>query len=160
VRAETLWRLGAGAAVVGGALRVAAAFIPYASQSWPLEALYAVIDVSLLLGLTAIYLREADGLGLAGLAGFGTAFVGLASIVGPDAQTFSVDWYQFGAALSALGMAGLGLAMSLARRMIPAAVCWIAAPIVAIVGPPDLAFQAAGALFGGGFVAAGLHFRQ
>jgi hypothetical protein len=157
---DTLWRLGAGAAILGGALRIAAAFIPYTPLSWPLEALYAVIDVSLLLGLTTIYLREADALGSAGLAGFATAFAGLASIVGPDAQTFGLDWYQAGAALSAMGTVGLGVTMLLARRMTAVAVCWIAVPIVALAGPTDLAFQAAGALFGMGFVLAGLHFRK
>jgi hypothetical protein len=160
MRTETLWRLGAGAAVIGGVLRVAAAFIPYTPQSWALEALYAAIDLSLLVGLATLYLREASFLGVAGFTAFGAAFVGLASIVGPDAQTFGVDWYQLGSAVSAVGMAGLGIMLLTGGRMALSALCWILAPIVALTGPGDIAIQAAGVLFGTGFVAAGLSERS
>jgi hypothetical protein len=156
VTPQTLLRLGLVCAVLGGALRVASAFIPYTPQSPGLEALYAVIDMSLLFGLVAIYTREAEGLGWPGLVSFIVAFVGLASIVGPDATTFGIDWYQVGASIAALGLAMLGVVLLTARRLIVAALCWIAVPIAALAAPPQLGFLMAGCLFGVGFVMAGI----
>jgi hypothetical protein len=155
-----LLRLGLWAAVLGGALRIAAAFVPYTPQSPPLEAFYALIDVSILFGLAAIYAREAEALGWPGLIAFAVAFAGLASIVGPDATMFGIDWYQAGATMAALGLAAFGAALLFARRMIVAALCWIAVPAVATIAPPLMAFQAAGVLFGLGFVMTGFSAPQ
>jgi hypothetical protein len=144
-----LLRLGLWAAVLGGALRIAAAFVPYTPQSPPLEAFYALI-----------YAREAEALGWPGLIAFAVAFAGLASIVGPDATMFGIDWYQAGATMAALGLAAFGAALLFARRMIVAALCWIAVPAVATIAPPLMAFQAAGVLFGLGFVMTGFSAPQ
>lgn len=153
---QTLLKLGAGAAILGGALRIAAALIPYTPESPALEMLYAIIDVSLLFGLTAIYANESDHLGWPGLAAFVVAFAGLASIVGPDASTFSVDWYQVGAGVAALGMAALGAVLVVNGRLLAPALCWLAVPGVGLTSPLEFALPVAGALFGLGFVAAGL----
>ncbi|HAJ47992.1 MAG TPA: hypothetical protein DCL54_15575, partial [Alphaproteobacteria bacterium] len=61
-------------------------------QSPVLEVLYAVIDLSLLFGLVAIYLRVAPALGWPGLLAFAVSGAGLASIVGPDTEMFGIDW--------------------------------------------------------------------
>jgi hypothetical protein len=143
--------LGAGFAVLGGGLRAAAAFVPHAPESLALEALYAVIDLSLLFGLMAIYTREAEALGWAGLVAFIASFAGLASIVGPDATMFGVNWYQVGATVSALGLAALGAVLLAAKRHPVAALCWIAVPIAA-----QVSVQCAGFVFGLGFTAAGV----
>jgi hypothetical protein len=156
VTPQTVIRLGAGAAVLGGGLRVIAAFIPYTPESLALETLYAVIDLTLLFGLTAIYANESQHLGWPGLAAFVVAFSGLASIVGPDAAAFGVDWYQAGAGVTALGLALFGAILLTTRRLILPALCWLAVPVVALIVPAPIAFQAAGALLGAGFVAAGL----
>lgn len=153
---DRIFRIGAGVAIAGGGLRIAAAFIPYAPESPPLEILYAAIDVSLLFGLVAIFARESASLGWPGLAAFGVALTGLASIVGPDASTFGVDWYQIGAATAALGLAACGATLLAARRMITPALCWIAVPGIAALGGNAFAVQAAGVMFGLGFVLAGV----
>jgi hypothetical protein len=152
VTPQTLLRLGAGAAVLGGGLRIAAAFIPYTPESPALETLYAIIDIALLFGLTAIYANESESLGWPGLIAFIVAFAGLASIVGPDATMFGVHWYQAGAAVTALGMFAFSTTLLAARRLALPALCWLAVPVVALITPAPVAFQAAGVLFGLGFV--------
>lgn len=148
---QTLLRFGAGAAILGGGLRVAAAFIPFTPQSPPLEAFYATIDLSLLFGLMAIYANESQELGWPGLGAFAVSFAGLASIAGPDAAMFGVDWYRAGAGVAALGLAAFGVTLLAARRLAIPALCWIATPVVALIS-----VQFAGVAFGLGFVAAGL----
>jgi hypothetical protein len=156
VTPQILFRLGASAAVLGGALRIASAFIPYEPQSVPHESVYAGVDLLLLLGLTATYAREAETLGWSGLAAFLTAFSGLASIVGPDATMFAVDWYQVGAAVTALGLAALALALVMRKRLVAPALCWLAVPGIALIAPGSLATDGAGIAFGLGFVLSGL----
>lgn len=153
---NTLFRLGAIIAILGGGLRIASAFIPYRQNSAFLEALYGVVDLMLIVGLTATYLHEASRIGWPGLTSAGIAYAGLASIVGPDGFVFGIDWYQVGAGASALGMAGLGVSLLVAWRKILPALLWLAVPFTAISLPQDWAFQAAGILFGLGFVAAGV----
>ena len=152
---QRLFALGAAAAISGGVLRIAAAFIPYAPDSAVLEAFYAVIDLLLLSGVTAIYLRESGRIGWPGLTAFGVAFAGLASLVGPDKTAFGIDWYQAGAMAAALGTAGLGLTLIASRRAILASIAWVLAPIAAISNVGGDGMFAAGALFGLGFVFGG-----
>jgi hypothetical protein len=92
-----LVRLGALAAVVAGALRIASTFIPYEAGSAPLETFYGVIDLGLMFGLMAVYAGNAGRVGAIGFAGFAVALAGIASIVGPDAPAFGVDFYRVGA---------------------------------------------------------------
>ncbi|HAH10125.1 MAG TPA: hypothetical protein DCL48_08495 [Alphaproteobacteria bacterium] len=153
---QTLFGLGAGAAILGGGLRIAAALIPYTPQSPVLEVLYAVIDLSLLFGLVAIYLRVAPALGWPGLLAFAVSGAGLASIVGPDTEMFGIDWYQMGATGSALGLAGLSVVMVLAGRRIGPSIMWLAVLPMAVFAPGPVANIAPGVLFGLGFVWAGL----
>src|SRR5947207_627641 len=86
-------RLAGAAAALGGALRIAAAFIPSEPDTPALELLYFIIDVSLLFGLMGLYAAECERLGWLGLVGFIVATVGLASIVGPDADIVGINIY-------------------------------------------------------------------
>jgi hypothetical protein len=91
-RTAALVRVGAAAAVVAGALRIVSTFIPYEANSAGLEALYGVIDLCLMFGLVAVYVASAEAIGMAGLAFFLVALAGVASIVGPDAPAFGIDF--------------------------------------------------------------------
>lgn len=151
-----LVRLGALASTVSGALRIASTFIPYEGGSVSLEALYGVIDLGLMLGLIAVYLANAERLGMAGLVAFAVALAGIASIVGPDAVAFGVDFYRIGALVFVSGLALLSAVMLRAGVMRPVAVLWLAtfaASLSASVWAP--AFMAAGVLLGASYLLAG-----
>jgi hypothetical protein len=160
MRDQTLFRMLGVAAIVGGALRVGSAFIPWSPNDVWLEALAFVIDVLLLFGLMGLYFAHRAKLGLAGFAAFALAEIGIASIVGPDTSAFGIDTYQAGVAAISLSLSLLAIVM-LTRRAGPmlAAACWIASTIVGIAGSAlglgELGFLAGGVLFGLGFVAAG-----
>jgi hypothetical protein len=152
-----LVRLGALASTVSGALRIASTFIPYQSGSAGLETLYGVIDLGLMFGLIAVYLAHADRIGAAGLAAFAVAQAGIASIVGPDAVLFDIDFYRIGALTFVGGLALLSALMLQAGVMRVAAGLWLAtlaASLTAAAWPP--AFMAAGVLLGSGYVVAGV----
>ena len=159
MRTQGLVRFGAAAALVGGVLRIASTFVPWqAEQAW-LEAFYGVIDLCLLFGLLGVYLAHAERLGVAGLVTFAMALAGLASIVGPDAQMFGVDFYRVGALVFLAGLAGLSVQMLLKRVLAPSAALWIAALVSSLVGAAlqaPLAIMGAGMLLGAGYVMAGL----
>lgn len=144
------------AALTGGALRIASTFIPYAAESAALEALYALIDACLLLGLIGVYAAHPSALGRVGLAGFVSAALGVASILGPDEQTFGADWYAIGASIFVVGLALLSVQMLRARVMAGAALAWLGAFASALVVPfTPYAFASAGLLLGLGYVLAG-----
>ncbi len=129
---KALIHVGGVCALVGGTLRVGSAFIPYAADSAPLEALYAAIDITLLFALIAVYLANADAVGGWGLAFFIVALAALASIVGPDTTAFGVDFYQIGAAVFALALAGLSIQLLRARAAMIAAGLWIACAVLGV----------------------------
>ncbi len=155
-------RLAGVAAAVGGALRIAAAFIPPEPDTAALELLYFIIDLSLLFGLIGIYAAECERLGWLGLIGFVIATTGLASIVGPDADIAGINIYATAVAVIGIGLAIMSIAMLLFSRFprwIPA--LWIGsllAGISASVLPdkPPAAFVVAGVLFAFGFLGAGI----
>lgn len=156
-RTAGLARIGALAAIVGGALRIVSSFIPYEANSAPLEALYGVIDVCFVFGLIAVYIASAEAVGMIGLAAFLVALTGVASIVGPDTQAFGIDFYRVGALVFVIGLAGLSVQLLRARAMAISALLWIgtlAASLASAVAPQ--AFMAAGLLLGAGFVLAGV----
>jgi catechol 2,3-dioxygenase-like lactoylglutathione lyase family enzyme len=146
-------------AIVGGALRVIAAFIPYVPESPLLETLYAAIDLSLLFGLAAIYWPVSDRLGWWGAVGYAVATAGVASIVGPDPRMFELEFYMVGSAIFEIGL--LVLAMAFFRQGIsrPAAWLWIASLAGALIavakGGNATAFILAGIALGLGFMWAG-----
>lgn len=151
--------LGALAAIAGGAPRVISSFIPYEEGNIQLEIFYGLIDLCLLFGLLAVYLRVAERLGWLGFVGSVIAVTGLASIVGPDVTLWGVDLYQLGAAILMVGLASLAATMLWVGVMKYAALCWLAAftaGIFSILSGSPFAFAVAGMLFGVGFVSAGV----
>lgn len=156
---HNLLRIGAAAAIFGGALRVIASFIVYRENSVGLEAFYFVIDICLLIGLFAIYLHIAEHLGWYGVASFGVAMSGLASIVGPDTNFSGLDLYQIGAAVFLFGLSGLAAVMLWVKIIKLAALYWMAALAVGIVSTLSgsaFVFAIAGMLMALGFVSAGV----
>lgn len=154
-----LLRLGAWGAVAGGGLRMLAALIPYAANSPLLETLYAVIDIGLLFGLIAIYLDGAAAAGKMGLTGFAIALAGTASIVGPDARAFGIDFYLAGSLVLLAGLSLLAVAFWRAGHQVRPAQAWLFSAVLAIAGgalAQPLLIAVGGLLFGLGFVLAGL----
>jgi len=156
-----LYRLSGMAAVAGGALRIATAF-PLGQDAVSLEWLYTGIDILLLFGLIGIFLLRAERLGFLGLASFIVAVAALSFIGGPDADPFGFSTYEQGAATLAIALVGVSMAWVRAgERPLGPPICWFASVIVAGLlsyVPPLSAYglPAAGALFGLGFVLAGL----
>lgn len=154
-----LLQLSAAAAIVGGALRIVAAFIPYVAQSATLEALYAVIDLGFLFGLAAIYWPASERLGWPGAAGYVIATAGAASLIGPDPRMFGLEFYMVGSAIFELGLLILATTCLYRKCLRAAALLWItslAAAVFAIAsGGNELAFIVAGSALGLGFVWAG-----
>lgn len=150
---------GALCAVSGGTLRIASTFVPYTADSATLELLYGTVDVLMLLGLFAIYMSVAERCGWTGLAGFLIGATALASIVGPDANRFGVDFYLAGAACLLAGLAVLSVALLRARILRAAALLWLTTIAISIVGAiarQPLLISASGLLFGVAFLMAGL----
>ena len=162
MKTTNVLRLAGVAAALGGALRVAASFIPPEPDSAALELLYFIIDVSLLFGLIGVYAAECERLGWLGLIGFAIALTGLASIVGPDSDVVGINIYATATAVIGIGLAVMSVAMLLfggLPRWIPA--LWIGsllAGIAASVLPvrPQASFLVAGILFALGFLGAGV----
>tara|TARA_R110000868_G_scaffold128679_1_gene336955 strand:- start:2586 stop:3122 length:537 start_codon:yes stop_codon:yes gene_type:complete len=155
----SLLKFGALFGFLGGALRIVAIFIPYTPETAWLEALYAVIDLGFLFGLLATYLSTADTLRLPGLTGFIIALSGVASIVGPEAQIFDIDFYWLGSSIFVTGLAILSTDLLRAGQMRVTAGFWLAsalAGVVSIWSASPFAFEIAGAALGCGFIVAGL----
>lgn len=157
---DALLRLGGAAAIVGGALRIAAAF-PLGVDTVTLEWLYTAIDVLLLFGLMAVYLDRAERLGFLGLASFGVAVAALSFIGGPDADPFGFSTYEQGAAALAIAMVGMSIAWARGgEKPLWPALCWFASVIcvglLSWIAPiAEYGMPLAGILFGLGFVLAG-----
>ncbi|MGE3580183.1 MAG: hypothetical protein AB7J28_02135 [Hyphomonadaceae bacterium] len=157
-----LFRLAAIAAILAGALRIAAAF-PLPLTHVQAEALYTAIDILLLFGLIGIYLDRARALGFLGLASFGVGAAALSFIGGPDADPFGFSTYEEGAITLAIAMGAFSIAwISRGQKPILAPLLWFASLIAGGVlgylpAPlPNYGVPLAGALFGGGFLCAGL----
>jgi hypothetical protein len=156
-RTTALVRAGAAAAIVAGALRIVSTFIPYEPNSAGLETLYGVIDLGLMFGLIAVYIASAEALGMAGLAFFMIALGGVASIVGPDAPAFGIDFYRIGALVFVAGLAGLSAQLLRAGLLRLSAALWLAtfaSSLVTMIVPQG--FVAAGLAIGAGYVLAGV----
>ncbi len=149
---------GSRAGVVGGGLRIIAAFIPYApDQAW-LEGLYAAIDIGMLFGLVAAWLLAADAVGMVGLGGFAVALIGLASIIGPDSPAFGIDFYLLGSGIFMLGLTGLSIQLVRRRVLVAAGGLWLGAAgagVIFALSSADAALVASGVLLGLGYLVAG-----
>lgn len=152
--------LGGVTALIAGALRVAAAWQTGLQGLIEPELLYFIIDAGFLFGTVALYLRHAEALGVAGLAGFVPALFGVALILGPDVPLMGFDLYATGSTLLAAGMA-LQSAVALFRQVpfggahffLGTFALGVAAQFVPAV---PFHYEVAGTLFGLGFVMAGV----
>jgi hypothetical protein len=150
------------AAILGGALRIGSAFIPWApGQAW-LELLYLAVDVLLLFGLMGIYLACRDRVGVIGFIAFAIAETGIASIVGPDGvvPAYGIDTYQLGVLVITVGLTFFAIVQLVARAgPLWAPLCWVASMLVGVGGSfggdPETGFLIGGVLFGLGFIVAG-----
>lgn len=154
--ATEVW--GARSAMIGGGLRIIASFVPYAPESVALETFYPIIDVFLLFGLLAIFGQFASQIRRMATSGLVIAIIGQASIIGPDATMFGVDFYLAGTAVLLAGLGLTSVAMMRAGAMRATAACWlgcIALAIAATIAGSSVLVTAAGVAFGLGFVLAG-----
>lgn len=159
ITANHFLTIGAWAAMLGGAMRIATAFIPYTPETIWLEILYAVIDVLMLIATLAIYIRHMASLGAIGLFAASLACLGFASIIGPDPVMFGIDFYRLGAGVIAISMAVLGVQMLRAKALQVASILWLLALAFALglaALQMPLLLVASGVTFGLGFIAAGL----
>ena len=99
------------AAMLGGSLRIASAFVRWRPGSATLELFYLLIDLLLLFGLMGAYLAHRSRLGIFGFVGFVVAEAGIASIVGPDATVFGIDTYATGVVVIMTGLTMLSVQM-------------------------------------------------
>lgn len=149
-----LFRLSGVAAMTGGALRIVSAF-PIVTDPIQQQWLWTIIDIFLTLGLIGIYVARSEKLGFLGLASFAIAMAALSFIGGPDADPFGFSTYEQGAMTLVIALIGLSLAWVRAgERPLAPPLLWFASALAA--GLPEYGFMAAGALFGAGFIAAGL----
>src|SRR5712691_5270700 len=96
---NTLSRLSAVAAIVGGALRVADTFLTTAVAVQIQQLAYFVTDLMLLFGLCGIYLSRSNRLGLAGLAGFAVSITGILMVRSSGLSLFGLSPYLVGASV-------------------------------------------------------------
>lgn len=145
---------GAVAGMIGGALRIVSAFAPQSiGPAWQ-ELLWGACDVGMLCGLLAVHLAG-DG---KGAPFFLVAFLALASIVGPDATAFGVDFYAAGAVVFALALGGYAVVLLATRRLAVAATLWIACALAGVAAGATreaAVFALAGVALGAGYLVAG-----
>ena len=159
---QSLIRLGALAAVVGGTLRVASAFVPATEPLGGVEWFYLVIDILLMFAVVAVYAYQHSESGVWGFAGFVLAAIGIESIGGPDGRIGTVDVYTAGASVIGIGMVLLAVGCWVANKLPRyVAVVWMLSTAVGVLAifaqMSGVSFQVAGVLFGLGFVGAGMH---
>ncbi len=159
VSSKTLYRLGGAAALLGGLLRIIFSFVPYREATAWLEVFYALIDVCLLFGLVAVYLRYAEHLGATGAIAFVFSAIGIASIVGPDAIMFGIDFYKAGALTMVTGLLILSIQMLRNKILLWASSLWIlsfALTILAVVLAHPILFITAAISFSTAYILSGI----
>ena len=157
-----LIKLGALAAIAAGLCRIVAAILPTGLDLVGLEWFYLVIDILLMLGLVGVYAYQHSECGVVGLIGFVVSAIGIEAIGGPDGKIGTVDIYATGASVIGVGMVLFGIG-SWCGRKLPryVAASWILSTAVGVAALATnfsgTAYAIAGALFGIGFVGAGVH---
>jgi len=155
---DTLLRLSAAAAILGGSLRVLDAFLDKADIHLQ-QLAYFGTDTMLIFGLCGVYLSRSNRLGLAGLLGFAASITGTVMV-----RNFGSGGYLIGASVTLVGVVLISLTM-LAKAAYPrsAPILWIVSLIVGLIGLLPLGanwgLTLAGVIFGLGFVAAGIGLR-
>jgi hypothetical protein len=147
------------AAILGGALRIAANFLQVSLSPHAAQTTYAVEDVLLLLGLLGFALALRMKVGALGLTGIGVAAAGL--LVIRAGSLSGHDLYLIGAAASLFGTAILGAALLMRDTASRAAGwLWLAALAVGLAAlfPPlaTVASFVATLAFGAAFMLQGI----
>jgi hypothetical protein len=147
------------AAILGGALRIAAIFTTAAFAAQTLSYFYYAIDVLLMLGLIGWYVSRAGKLGSAGLVGFIVSTAAILMI--RSADLFGAQTYALGSALLLVGLGIMNLPTLLRRDgSMAAPALWMASLAcgiaVAVLVSPSWPAALAALLFGSGFVTAGV----
>ena len=159
IETRQLFHLAGYASFSAGVIRIVTGFIPFVPETLWLEVLYGFVDILLLFSIMAFYTLHQNRLGLVGLLGFIVSTIGIASIVGPDAIQFGINFYEVGALTMVLGLSILSIAMIVERINRPAALCWIGALFTAVLGSllsvPEF-YVLSGIVFGLGFCFAGV----
>jgi hypothetical protein len=145
------------AALAGGILRL----INIVTTSLPqgtLAALYFITDALLLTGVAGLWISRRAAMGVVGTLGLSIFAVGILVI---RASAFGIGSYPLGAVMALVGLAIYSLG-ALVRRYTAmwAPICWLTALPPAITAgllpPGGLLIGLSAALFGAGFILAGL----
>jgi hypothetical protein len=159
-----LVRLSGAAALIGGTLRIADAFISHAFAGPIVQLIYFATDLFLLFGLAGIYLRRSRSVGMGGFAGLVVTVLGIL-IVRSSTVLFASAGYAIGAGVTLVGLAVLSVFILLRRAGSPLApLLWLAAVVLGLAGAsaaaPYWIASLAGIVFGAGFVAAGIELMR
>jgi drug/metabolite transporter (DMT)-like permease len=155
-------RLCGAAAVAGGGLRVADAYLAATSAIRAQQIAYFITDLLLILGLCGIYFSRRKALGVVGLLGFGASIAGLLIVRTSGLNGLGSNSYLIGATLTLIGVVAMGTVM-LVRKAFPklGPALWIASFVVGLIGllsaKLSWAVALAGVIFGIGFIAAGIN---
>lgn len=158
---NSLLRLSAVAAILGGVLRVADAFMTAGVAVHLQQVAYFVTDVLLVFGLCGIYLKGSNRLGWAGLIGFVASVTGILMVRGSVLSLFGLSAYLIGGAITLIGVVAIAVSM-LVHAAFPklAPLLWITSLIIGLVGLlfPAISWAVllAGVTFATGFIAAGI----
>jgi len=155
---DTLLRLAAVAAILGGGLRVLDAFLN-STDVHVQQIAYFITDLMLIFGICGIYLSRSNRLGIAGFLGFVSSITGLLLV-----RSFGQGAYLIGASVTLLGMVVISVSM-LAKAAFSksAPILWIASLIIGLIGLTfriNWGFTLAGLIFGLGFIAAGINLKS
>ena len=152
-------RLAGAAAALGGTFRIMTAFVPDA-LGLPLWTVYLVIDLLLLAGWAGIYFAQARAGGIVGVVL--SLLIAAAILVLIYRDITHTDIYYIVVTMLSIALAVMGLVM-LRIKIFPAWIplLWIASFLAGLASKflgesALLAFQFAGALFGAGYLGAGL----
>ena len=149
------------AAIIGGALRIAAELLIRNGLSDPsMQQLYFLTDFALLLGIGGVYALSSARTGLFGAVGFVVFLFGILLVRSPNVSFFGLEGYRTGAAIALFGIAALGAALLFRSALRIAPYFWFAAlsaGLAGAIGPrPDILIVITGLLFGLGVITAGV----
>lgn len=152
-------RLGGFSAILAGALRALASFVPGTTPR--VNVLYFVIDVLLLVGLAALYGFLHARIGLTGRIGLALAMIAAGALIVKDVGILSPQAYPAAALAFTLGLDIFAIS-SLRAGDLPRwiLVLWLASSVLGPLGyfTPKLSvlFVISGLMFGIGFAGAGV----
>jgi len=118
---RTLSRLGAGAAILGGALRIVDTFTTQVLPQSTLTVLYFATDVLLLLGIAGLWAARRATLGPAGTIGIALFVAGILTV---RASAFGIGTYPIGSLIALIGLLAYSLEALIRRNGAPWRHCY------------------------------------